>query len=90
MWSPLVLILLVLFVVAPIAAAVAKRLESGSDQPPAVSGGADPERVAQLEGQIEALVDQVQELAEHQEFLTRLLEESTESGRPALTEDGDR
>ena len=88
--TPLVLILIVVFVVAPIAAAMAKRLESGADHPPAVSGGADPERVAQLEGQVEALVDQVQELAEHQEFLTRLLEENTESGRPALTEDGDR
>ena len=88
--TPLVLILIVLLVVAPIAAAMAKRLESGADRPPAVSDGADPERVAQLEGQIEALVDQVQELAEHQEFLTRLLEGNTESSRPALTEDGDR
>jgi len=88
--TPMVLILIVVFVVAPIAAAMAKRLKSGANQPPAVSGGADPDRVARLEGQIEALVDQVQELAEHQEFLTRLLEESTESGRPALTEDGDR
>lgn len=88
--TPIVLILIVVFVVAPIAAAVAHRLESGANRPPAVSGGADPERVAQLEGQIEALVDQVQELAEHQEFLTRLLEDTTESSRPALTEDGDR
>ena len=48
------------------------------------------ERRAQIEGQIDALVDQMRELAEHQEFLTRLLEENTESGRPALTEDGDR
>jgi type II secretory pathway component PulK len=85
--TPMVLILIVVFVVAPIAAAMAKRLESGANQPPAVSGGADPERVAR---QIEALVEQVQELAEHQEFLTRLLEDTTESGRPALTEDGDR
>ncbi len=88
--TSIVLILLVVFVIAPIAVAVARRLESGADRPPAVSGGADPERVAQLEGQIETLVDQVQELAEHQEFLTRLLEGTTESGRPALTEDGDR
>jgi len=87
--TPMVLILIVVFVVAPIAAAMAKRLESGANQPP-VSGGADPDRVARLEGQIDALVDQVQELAEHQEFLTRLLEDTTESGRPALTEDGDR
>ncbi len=88
--TPFVLILIVLLVLAPVATAVAHRLESGANRPPAVSGGADPERVAQLEGQIEALVDQVQELAEHQEFLTRLLEDTTESSRPALTEDGDR
>jgi hypothetical protein len=88
--SPIVLILLVVFVVAPLAAALAKRLESGPARPPVLEGGVDPERVAQLEGQIEALVDQVTELAEQQEFLTRLLEGTTESGRPALTEDGDR
>jgi hypothetical protein len=87
--TPMVLILIVVFVVAPIAAAMAKRLESGAGQA-RLPEGADPERIAQIEGQIEALVDQVQELAEHQEFLTRLLEENTESGRPALTEDGDR
>ena len=87
--TPIVLILIVVFVVAPIAAAVAKRLESGAGQT-SLPEGADAERVARIEGQIEALVDQVQELAEHQEFLTRLLEENTESGRPALTEDGDR
>lgn len=87
--SPIILILLVIFVVAPLAVAVANRIEAGADRRQ-VPGGADPQRVAQLEGQIEALVDQVQELAEHQEFLTRLLEENAESGRPALTEDGDR
>lgn len=88
--TPFVLILLVVFVVAPLAAAVAKRLESGPVRLPALESGVDPERIARLEGQIETLVDQVTELAEHQEFLTRLLEGSTESGRPALTEDGDR
>ena len=87
--SPIILILLVIFVVAPLAVAVANRIEAGAGRQQ-VSGGEDPQRVAQLEGQIEALVNQVQELAEHQEFLTRLLEEKAESGRPALTEDGDR
>jgi hypothetical protein len=88
--TPIVLILIVVFVVAPIAAAMAKRLESGADRTRVISDGVDPDQVARLEGQVEALVDQVKELAEHQEFLTRLLEENTESGRPALTEDGDR
>ena len=87
--SPIILILLVIFVIAPLAVAVANRIEAGAGRRQ-VQGGEDPQRVAQLEGQIEALVDQVQELAEHQEFLTRLLEEKAESGRPALTEDGDR
>ena len=88
--TPIVMILIVVFVVAPLAAAAAKRLESGSDRPTTVPGDPDPERLAQIEGQIDALVDQMRELAEHQEFLTRLLEERTESGRPALMEDGDR
>lgn len=86
----MILILIVVFVVAPIAVAMANRIEAGAGKPPKVSGGEDPQRIAKLEGQIEALVDQVQELAEQQEFLTRLLEDRTASGRPALTEDGDR
>jgi hypothetical protein len=88
--TPIVMILIVVFVVAPLAAAAAHRIESGPDRrvaPPAID---DPERIERIEGQIDALVDQMRELAEHQEFLTRLLEERTESGRPALMEDGDR
>ncbi len=88
--TPMVMILIVVFVVAPLAAAAAKRIESGHDRPPAIPSDIDPERIAQIEGQIDALVEQVQALAEHQEFLTRLLEENTESRRAALTEDGDR
>ena len=88
--TPMVMILIVVFVVAPLAAAAAKRIESGRDRPTAIPGGDDPERIAQIEGQIDALVEQVQALAEHQEFLTRLLEENTQSRRAALTEDGDR
>jgi hypothetical protein len=88
--TPIVWILVVMFVVVPVAAAVAKRIESGPAHPPAIPDAADPERIAQIEGQIDALVEQVQVLAEHQEFLTRLLEENTESRRAALTEDGER
>jgi len=88
--TPMVMILIVVFVVAPLAAAAAKRIESGHDRPAAIPGGDDPERIAQIEGQIDALVEQVQALAEHQEFLTRLLEENSQSRRAALTEDGDR
>lgn len=88
--TPIVWILVVMFVVVPVAAAVARRIESGPVQPTGLPDAPDPERIAQIEGQIDALVDQVRELAEHQEFLTRLLEERTESGRPALMEDGDR
>ena len=88
--TPIVWILVVMFVVVPVAAAVAKRIESGPVHPPAIPNAAEPERIAQIEGQIDALVEQVQALAEHQEFLTRLLEENTESRRAALTEDGDR
>jgi hypothetical protein len=88
--TPIVWILVVMFVVVPVAAAVAKRIESGPALQPGTRDSPDPERIAQIEGQIDALVEQVQVLAEHQEFLTRLLEESTESRRAALTEDGDR
>lgn len=88
--TPMVMILIVVFVVAPLAAAAAKRIESGHDRSHAIPGDHDPERIAQIEGQIDALVEQVQALAEHQEFLTRLLEENTGSRRAALTEDGDR
>ncbi|MCL7927716.1 MAG: hypothetical protein M8860_10190 [marine benthic group bacterium] len=88
--TPIVWILVVMFVVVPVAAAVAKRIEAGPAHPPSIPDAADPERIAQIEGQIDALVEQVQVLAEHQEFLTRLLEENTESRRAALTEDGDR
>ncbi len=88
--SPFILILIVVFVVAPLAGAMAKRLEAGTRQPPALPDGADPERLARLEVRLEALAEQVSELAEHQEFLTRLLEGTPAGGRPALTEDGDR
>jgi hypothetical protein len=88
--TPIVWILVVMFVVVPVAAAVAKRIEAGPARPTAIPDAADPERIAQIEGQIDALVEQVHVLTEHQEFLTRLLEEKTESRRAALTEDGDR
>lgn len=88
--SPFILILIVIFVVAPLAAALAKRLESGSGGPSPLPEGVDADRLARLEGQIEALAERVHELAEHQEFLTRLLEGSPPGGRSALTEDGDR
>ncbi|MEJ2484013.1 MAG: hypothetical protein P8049_13110 [Gemmatimonadota bacterium] len=88
--TPIVWILVVMFVVVPVAAAVARRIESGPVQPTPIPDAADPDRIAQIEGQIDALVEQVQVLAEHQEFLTRLLEENTENQRAALTEDGDR
>jgi hypothetical protein len=88
--TPIVWILVVMFVVVPVAAAVARRIESGPVQPTPIPNAADPDRIAQIEGQIDALVEQVQVLAEHQEFLTRLLEEKTENQRAALTEDGDR
>ena len=88
--SPFILILIVIFVVAPLAGALAKRLESGSTGPPSLPGGADPERLERLESQVEVLAERVHELAEHQEFLTRLLEGTPPAGRSALTEDGDR
>jgi hypothetical protein len=88
--SPFILILIVIFVVAPLAGAIAKRLESGSAGPSPLPEGMDPERLERLEGQIEVLAERVRELAEHQEFLTRLLEGTPPGGRSALTEDGDR
>ncbi|MDT8436954.1 MAG: hypothetical protein RRA92_09380 [Gemmatimonadota bacterium] len=89
--STFILILLVVFVLGPLAGGVAKRLEGGRSAPPPEGlGGADAERLARLEGQVEALADRVHELAEHQEFLTRLLEAPTPGGRPALEKDGDR
>jgi hypothetical protein len=88
--SPFILILIVIFVVAPLAGAIAKRLETGSAGRSSLSGGTDPERLERLESQVEVLAERVHELAEHQEFLTRLLEGTPPAGRSALTEDGDR
>jgi hypothetical protein len=87
---PLIIVVLVLiFVVAPLAKAVANRIEAADRRSPALPD-AERERIERLEGRMSALAERVDEIAEHQEFLTRLLEGRSPGGRPALTEDGDR
>jgi len=81
MMMSLILLLAVLFVLAPIAQAYARRL-SGPDVPP----GLHPGDVARLREEVEALAAQVNRLQDEQSFMLRLMTE----GEKQRLEEGSR
>lgn len=79
----LIEILLVVFVLGPLAGAVAHRIQQGGGGGADDDGDPEPgEAIRALEEEIGRLTERVDRLAEEQRFLERLLEE-----RPALNED---
>ena len=84
-------IMIVVFVLGPLAGAVAHRIQKGAGEAETDGGDdggpvASREEVRRLQRDVERLTDEVQRLVQQQDFLERLLER-----RPAdRTEDGER
>ncbi len=64
------------FVIAPLARALAKRLERGTAGP----DSATQERLASIERNVDVIAVEVEKLAESQRYLTRLLAERERAG----------
>lgn len=82
----ILIVLVIVFVLSPLAHSLANAIESRASRPQL---GSDDEakRLEQLEERLMLLSDEVHELAEKQEFLTRLLEASPGNSRTAELED---
>lgn len=77
-------------VLVPIGGAIAHYINSRADQKTLPPGAPTQEDVEELRGQVGLLTEQLAQLTENQEFLTRLLESRPSgSGRPD-TEESDR
>ncbi|MEE8485689.1 MAG: hypothetical protein V3S38_03935 [Acidimicrobiia bacterium] len=83
----ILMIIVIMFVVSPIANAVAKAITSRASRPDLVPDEDGARRIVGLEEQVQLLSDQVNELADRQEFLTRLLEASPSASISAKPED---
>lgn len=83
----ILIVLVVVFVLSPLAQSIASAIESRASSPRVEGEGADAERLVQLEERLSLLGEEVHELAEKQEFLTRLLERAPGASRPAEIED---
>lgn len=79
----ILLVLVIVFVLSPLAHSIANAIESRASRPLLEPDADDARRLDQLEERLMLLSDEVHELAEKQEFLTRLLEAAPE--RPPLT-----
>lgn len=79
----ILIVLVIVFVLSPLAHSIANAIESRASRPSLEPDAADAGRLDQLEERLMLLSDEVHELAEKQEFLTRLLEASPT--RPTLT-----
>lgn len=82
----ILLVLVIVFVLSPLAHSIANAIESRASRPKLDTDGDHARRLAQLEERLMLLGDEVHELAEKQEFLTRLLEAAPEAP-PAEPED---
>lgn len=82
-----VLIILLFFVVVPIGQAVAKAIETKATRPPLAKEPEQAGRLEELERQVLYLSEQVEGIAENQEFLTRLLESRPSSVLSAHSEE---
>jgi len=83
----ILIIIVVMFVVAPLANAVGNAIESRASRPSLEPDEDGAQRIAGLEEQLALLSDQVLELADKQDFLTRLLEASPSTPITAEPED---
>lgn len=83
----ILIVLVVVFVLSPLAQSIASAIESRAARPSVETNGGDAERLEQLEERLMLLGEEVHELAEKQEFLTRLLEAAPGSPRTAAIED---
>lgn len=83
----ILIVIVIVFVCAPLANAVAKAIESRASRPLLEPDEGGARRIAGLEEQVQLLSDQVNELADTQDFLTRLLEASPSAPTSAEPED---
>ena len=83
----ILIVLVIVFVLSPLAHSIAKAIESRASRPPLESDDEAVRRLEQLEERLLLLGDEVQELAEKHEFLTRLLEAAPDTARTAEPED---
>jgi len=83
----ILIVLVVVFVLSPLAQSIASAIESRASSPNLESGDVDAARLEQLEERLMLLGEEVHELAEKQEFLTRLLERAPGGSRTAAIED---
>jgi len=83
----ILIVLVIMFVISPIAKAVAKAITAKASRPELAPDEDGAHRIVGLEEQMRLLSDQVYELADRQEFLTRLLEASPSASISAKTED---
>lgn len=80
-------VLVIVFVLAPLAHSLGNVLEARASRTSLEPGADDARRIDQLEERVAFLVDELHQLAEKQEFLTRLLEAEPTSASPAELED---
>ena len=83
----ILIIIAIVFVCSPLARAVANAIESRASRPLLEPDEEEARRIGTLEEQVQSLSDQVYELAEKQDFLTRLLEASPSTPIAAKPED---
>lgn len=84
----ILIVLVIVFVLSPLAHSIANAIESRASRPRLEGDGDESRRLEELEERMLLLSEEVHELAEKQEFLTRLLEASPgPASRPAEPED---
>jgi predicted RNase H-like nuclease (RuvC/YqgF family) len=82
----ILIVLVIVFVGSPLAHAIADAIEARASRPKLDPEGADAEHLEHLEERLMLLGEEVHELAEKQEFLTRLLERAPGASRTAEIE----
>ena len=83
----ILIVLVIVFVLSPLAHSIANAIESRAARPAIEPDGETGRRLEELEERLALLGDEVHQLAEKQDFLTRLLEASPGSARTAEAED---
>ena len=83
----ILMVLVIVFVCSPVANAVAKAITAKAARPELEPDEDGARRITGLEEQIQLLSDQVYQLADKQDFLTRLLEASPSLPTSAEPED---
>ncbi len=83
----ILLVLVIVFVLSPLAHSIANAIESRASRPPLESDDEAARRLEQFEERLLLLGDEVHELAEKHEFLTRLLEAAPEARLTTEPED---